>query len=318
MAFWDDYRRSLKPIEVEEPIDRFVHRPLAYVLARALVPTPVSPNLVTLGSIVLGIASALLLVGGTRWGFQLAALCLFLSAVFDCADGQLARLRKSSSAFGRMLDGIADLVVIAVVIAAGSFTIWDRYAERPMHAAVWLALVVFTIVTSSFHTAMYDHYKNVYLRMTHPAYREGESYTTALERFHARREEPLYARLAWPVYLFYSKSQEDYVTAFDPHTVARLGELPPYSDESAEVYRRSALPLMRVWRSLFGFGSLVFGLAVAFAFEVPEYYLLFRAVLLNAVFYGYLRPAQRSASERAFALISVPDQGVKSADLPTR
>jgi phosphatidylglycerophosphate synthase len=315
VAFWDDYRRSLKPIEVEEPVDRFLHRPLAYVLARALLPTPISPNLVTLGSILLGVTSAVLLFRGVPWGFQLAALCLFLSAVFDCADGQLARLRKSSSALGRMLDGMADLLVIAVIVVAGAWVIWDRYAERPVYAGVWLLLVAVTVVTSSFHTAMYDHYKNVYLRMTHPAYREGEAYATALERFRARRGEPFYVRLAWPFYLFYSKRQEAYVAAFD-HTSARLGELPPYDAQGAAVYRNCALPLMRVWRGWFGFGSLVFGTAVSLAFEGPEYYLLFRAVVLNAVFYGYLRPEQRRASRNAFDLIGARSGSASSSSLP--
>ena len=51
----------------------------------------------------------------------------------------------------------------------------------------------------------------------------------------------------------------------------------------------------------FGFGSLVFGLALFIGLGVPEYYLVFRLVALNALFYGYMRPAQRAASQRAFA-----------------
>jgi len=36
MGFWSRYRASLKPLEVEEPIDIFVHRPIAYVAARMI------------------------------------------------------------------------------------------------------------------------------------------------------------------------------------------------------------------------------------------------------------------------------------------
>ena len=61
---------------------------------------------------------------------------------------------------------------------------------------------------------------------------------------------------------------------------------------------------MRWWRTLFGFGSLVFGLAVSIGFDITEYYLLFRLILLNGLFYGYLRPTQREASRRAFEEIS--------------
>ena len=34
MKFWEGYWKSLKPLEVEEPIDVWVHRPLAYLIAR--------------------------------------------------------------------------------------------------------------------------------------------------------------------------------------------------------------------------------------------------------------------------------------------
>jgi hypothetical protein len=57
---------------------------------------------------------------------------------------------------------------------------------------------------------------------------------------------------------------------------------------------------MRVWRAFFGFGSLVFGIAAATALDVLDAYMVLRLVLMNAVFYGYLRPAQRRASEGAF------------------
>jgi hypothetical protein len=58
---------------------------------------------------------------------------------------------------------------------------------------------------------------------------------------------------------------------------------------------------MRLWRSWFGFGSLVFGLALFIGLGVPEYYLLFRLVMLNALFYGYMQRAQRTVSRNAFA-----------------
>jgi hypothetical protein len=37
------------------------------------------------------------------------------------------------------------------------------------------------------------------------------------------------------------------------------------------------------------------------AFEAMEIYMAFRLVLLNGLFYGYLRGAQRRASQAAFA-----------------
>jgi hypothetical protein len=143
--------------------------------------------------------------------------------------------------------------------------------------------------------------------MTTTTYREGEGYDTALARYRAMpvEESGLVARLAWPVYLFYVKSQEDYVQKFDSFTARSVSALPAYDDLSARIYEKHAGPAMRLWRGWFGFGSLVFGIAAASVLDVLEWYMLARLVGQNAVFYGYLRPAQRRASEAAFREMGV-------------
>ena len=170
--------------------------------------------------------------------------------------------------------------------------------------AVVLCLV--TIVTGSFHTSSYDHYKNVFLRFTHPSFREGEDYEQALERFEQTRASasPL-MRVFWSIYLFYVRSQADYVVGFDS-VASKLSRIPSYDPERARIYREQAGSLMRLWRTLFGFGSLVFGMSVTIAFGVVEYYLWFRLIVLNAIFYGYLRPRQRRASIQAFRSMGLP------------
>jgi len=297
--FWDAYFRSLKPLEVEEPIDVWVHRPPAYVLARLLLPTPVSPNLVTIGSIVLGCAAGACIFANFRWHLPAAGVLIFSSAVLDCCDGQLARLRKSSSAFGRMLDGVADLVVSTVVVGGGAWLVLRKYQEPSWLFGVAALLTLVTIVTGSFHTTMYDHFKNVFLRLTHPSYREGEDLEVAEQRFRAERATmSIGLRLAWGIYFFYMRSQSDYSDKFDPNVKRLVAAAGEFNAQTAESYRKYAGPAMRVWRNYFGFGSLVFGLAVSIGCDLTEYYLLFRLVLLNAVFFGYLRPAQRLATRR--------------------
>jgi phosphatidylglycerophosphate synthase len=310
MAFWDAYWKSLKPLEVEEPIDVWVHRPIAYLLARAALPTPISPNLITLCSIALGVAGGALILRSFPGHLVLAGAAIFFSAVFDCADGQLARLRGTSSAFGRVLDGCADLVVSIVVVAGGTYLVWSKYRAPFELGVLAIALCAATIVTSSFHTALYDHYKNLFLKLTHPSFREGEDYETALERYQRLGpSDPLWIRAAFRVYVFYTGSQRDVIARFDPFTERRLTVLPEYDAVRADVYRRHAGGLMRLWRTLFGFGSLVFGISVSVTFDVVEYYMLFRLVGLNALFYGYLRPAQRAASRAAFAEMALVPRG---------
>ncbi len=302
-GFWAGYWKSLKPLAVEEPVDVWIHRPLAYVLSKVLYPTPISPNLVTMISIVFGVAGGLAFFStGVPHHMQIGGLCIFLSAIFDCADGQLARMRGTSSVFGRMLDGVADLVVSVAAVGGAIWVIWSKHHSPLTVGLAALALCVATAVTGSFHTGMYDHYKNVYLRLCTPKFKEGEDYETARERFGQTTDASFLTRyVAWPIYLFYTKSQGDYVRKFDPFTSPRLTLFPAYSAEVAEIYERHAGGLMRVWRGWFGFGSLVFGIALFSALDLLEVYMIARLVLMNAVFYGWLRPRQRAASRAAFA-----------------
>jgi|SRR6188768_743872 len=300
MGFWDAYFKSLKPLEVEEPIDVWVHRPPAYVLAKILLPTPVSPNLVTIGSILAAFAAGAAIFASFPWHLPVAGLLIFSSAVLDCCDGQLARLRKSSSAFGRMLDGVADLVGSTVVVGGGAWLVARKFQDPLWLLLLALTLAGITIVTGSFHTTMYDHFKNVFLRMTHPSYREGEDLSAAEARFQAQQGQMSFViRIAWGIYFFYVRSQVEFAGKFDPTSLRLLRDYPDFSERIAAIYRKHAGPAMRWWRTFFGFGSLVFGLSVSIALDIAEYYLLFRLVLLNAVFYGYLRGKQREASRRA-------------------
>jgi phosphatidylglycerophosphate synthase len=310
MGFWSGYKSSLKSLEVEEPIDVVVHRPIAYLIAKACLPLPISPNAITVLSLLAGIGSGVALVLDFPNHLLIGGLLLFFSAVLDCADGQLARMRGTSSAFGRMLDGTADLVVQAVVVPATVLLIWRTFATPWWAGATAVLLCVVTVVTSSFHTTMFDHYKNVFLRLTVPG-DEGDDYEAARARHEATGPRlGIISRTCYAIYLFYLKSQRDYVLGFDPYTSARLTLFPTYDVGRAGIYRALCGPAMRVWKSVFGFGSMVFGLALFDALGHPEYYLVVRLVILNLIFYGYLGPAQRRASRAAFDRMGIrlPDQ----------
>ncbi len=314
MSLWSDYRRSLKSPDVEEPIDLWVHRPLAFVLARALLPTPVSPDFVTLLSIVFGVAAGGCIYASFHGHFQVAGLLIFASIVFDCADGQLARMRGTSSVIGRMLDGSADLLTTLATAPATLWVIARMYAgdgHPPWLPYLVGAIGVFAMVTSSFHTSLYDHYKNVYLRFTGTS-GDNDDYEAAAARYATTGGMPArpIARLVVPIYLMYLKGQRDQVHAYDPYTSTRITLFPAFEASRGELFRAACLPTLRVWRGLFGFGSLMFGIAVSLILERPDLYLAFRLLVLNGIFYGWLRSAQRRASRAAFERmgLTLPDQ----------
>lgn len=309
MGFWSGYRASLKPLDIEEPIDVYVHRPAGYVLARLCFHTPVTPNQITVGAIILGTFGGVLLAVELPYHLQLGALCLFLSTVFDCADGMLARMRKTSSVFGRMLDGVADLFTISGAII-GAVTVMIRHYNPPWwHAAIVVALSALTVVTSAFHTMGYDHYKNVYMRFTIPGSKEGDELPAALARYEEARARPmgLVRRTVWWIYLNFLQAQKDRVSGFDPFTTMHLDTLPPYDEARAAIYKKHAYAPMRVWRYFFGVGSMMIGFTISSAFGRPDIFLLWRLVVLNGILYLYLKPLQRQASQRAFAELGIAE-----------
>ncbi len=81
----------LKATEVEEGLDLILYRPLAFGLVKAVQPTPITPNQITFASLIMGLASGYCYWQGTPQYLLWGAILLFLTNLFDCADGMLAR-----------------------------------------------------------------------------------------------------------------------------------------------------------------------------------------------------------------------------------
>jgi hypothetical protein len=100
---------TVKPPELEDPLNRYIYHPLARGLAALLAPTGVSPNAVSAMSAAVVWAAALCYVG-LDWPLSvLLGFGLHLSwHVFDGADGELARRTGKVSPLGELVDGVAD------------------------------------------------------------------------------------------------------------------------------------------------------------------------------------------------------------------
>jgi hypothetical protein len=111
-----------------QPIGRFWALGPARRLARALAPTRVRPNTLTLAS------AALMLGGSVRVAVGLAspsermatAAALALALVLDTADGHLARLQGTASEFGRWLDAFLDELCDLALHAAIAWAAFAR------------------------------------------------------------------------------------------------------------------------------------------------------------------------------------------------
>jgi phosphatidylglycerophosphate synthase len=120
-----------------QPIGKYWAFPLAWRLADRLCGTRVRPNAVTLGSAILMVTAAGLVAAGTAsWvGRATVALAMALALVLDTADGRLARLQGTSSAFGRWLDQFLDELADLALHAAIA---WAAYSRTGM--PLWLLI----------------------------------------------------------------------------------------------------------------------------------------------------------------------------------
>jgi CDP-diacylglycerol--glycerol-3-phosphate 3-phosphatidyltransferase len=93
------------------------------------------PNLLTVLRIMLVPALVVALLGNTPGGDVLAAVVFALASLTDFIDGYLARARDSITNFGKLMDPLADkLLIVAALISLVSLH----------RLAAWVAMVIIT------------------------------------------------------------------------------------------------------------------------------------------------------------------------------
>jgi len=123
------YRASKKQRDINW-FTEWVARPPAAVVVYALRNTPITPNQVTFLSAVIAAAACAMFVALPGFGWALAAALVFeLSFVLDCADGQLARLRKMASPLGHLLDFLMDELKAMLLFGAVAVRLWRETGD---------------------------------------------------------------------------------------------------------------------------------------------------------------------------------------------
>src|SRR5262245_2909271 len=123
------YRASKKQRDINW-FTEWVARPPAAVLVYALRGTPITPNQVTFLSAVVaaGACAMFALLPGHGW-LVAGALVFELSFVLDCADGQLARLRKTASPLGHLLDFLMDELKAMLLYGCVAVRLWRESGD---------------------------------------------------------------------------------------------------------------------------------------------------------------------------------------------
>ncbi len=206
MDWFSEYKKSFKMIEVEEVLDLIFYRPLAFLFVKLIFPTSVTPNQISLVALTIGV------IGGIMYGFSTsqaliaAGILLIIYDVLDCSDGQLARLKKTGTITGRIIDGLSDWVV-SVAIYLGIGFGFANLSENPI--LFWLTIIL-AGASNAVHSIMLDFYRNRF--MDHALNRAntlGENLQEFEEAYEEIRKSPgqYFDKFVIWIYLRYSSVQ---------------------------------------------------------------------------------------------------------------
>jgi phosphatidylglycerophosphate synthase len=277
---------ATKGDEVEEWVDLRFFRPIGVRIARSLAGTGVTADQVTLLSLIIGLAAGHLFVYTSPWLNAAGFVLFIISDIFDSADGQLARLRGTSTRFGRALDGTSD--------AARFINLGVHLLVRLVIAQQWswlaaTSLVVAAAISHSIQSATIDFIRHAFLALA-----VGRGSELDFEGAEDLRGASFVRRVAVRFYLQYSRRQ----LAMFPRTGAllRVARDHPLGPAGASAYRAETLSLVRqcAWLGQ-NFRFLVLGVTAVAGW--PAGLLWITVLPMNAVLI-WLRRGQERGAER--------------------
>ena len=302
-------KQTYKSNDTEEWLDRVWTRPIGYAWAKLFERLGVSPNTVTVLSMVIGASSAFFFAHGSLWtegwrGFWLNVVAVLLLAwanFYDSADGQLARMTGKKTRLGRILDGAASEVWFIPIYLA---LVWRFYVHhaRDFHwlgiddtpaatlmatLCVLVAVCVSGFVCHSGQCGLADYYRQIHLYFL-----KGKA---GSELDNSNQQQALYDSTPWEgnrlwklflkTYIGYTRKQERLTPCFQQlmeELRSRYGSVENYPQTLRDEFRRLSLPLMK-WTNILTFNTRAIVLYACCLLDVPLLYFLFEIVIMTAL-----------------------------------
>ena len=269
----------LKSNDVEDPVNRYVHRTLAYLFVKSVFRTPITPNMITVSTIVLGVAAGCAFIWGTPTAMVIGGAGLWAAAILDGADGILARAKNLQSEFGRALDGSADALVAVFTVFPAFYHIWVT-RHNPYDLFLMVPALGLTIV----HLSMYDFYKESYLRATRSGKGgEGQDADQIAETLQTAQSQGPVTQMAMNYVLVPHLNRQKALISWLNPDAWRLSQLLEGDRQTAEIYRKHNLWPMRLW-ALVSLAPHSYLMAICAMFDRLELYLYIRVFLMNGIF----------------------------------
>lgn len=134
---WELVNKSL-----DAPITRYFYRPLARPLTHLFLHTPLSPNAISVISIVLSLVGCAIATSASAQWHVIGLAILLAGGIVDCNDGEVARLRLQMSKAGAWLDAMGDdMARLALVLGIGMH-VAQLHPDWPVMAITGAALAM--------------------------------------------------------------------------------------------------------------------------------------------------------------------------------
>ncbi len=254
--------------EIEDPSNLYFIHPLSARLVPLCARLGVKPNAVSLAGMACGLLAGLSYYFYQNTGCAILGFALMLAwHVLDGADGQLARLTKSYSELGKVLDGICDYVTFTAVYAGLALAL-----SHQLGPWVW-ALAALSGLAHAVQSAAYEMQRQEY-----NFWGWGRN-SAALPELRARPRglagwlHHLYAR----VQVWASGGASEFHTRFARIFAAR----PAQQKALRAAYRAAFAPLVRRWGVLSA-NYRTLAIFIAVLLKLPVLYFVFEILGLGA------------------------------------
>ncbi|HEY2797001.1 MAG TPA: CDP-alcohol phosphatidyltransferase family protein [Thermoanaerobaculia bacterium] len=157
--------------DTEGFMSRHFDRRISLAISRRLAGTRVTPNMMTIVSVAIGVFGALFFLSARPLWQTAGALCFVLHSIVDGCDGELARLRFQESRWGGLLDFWGDNLVHVAVYSAIAIG-WSRAIGQAWPLWVGALAILGNLASAAF----------VHLQTMRSARKDGPLFTSVSQR----------------------------------------------------------------------------------------------------------------------------------------
>lgn len=306
----EEFKKTLKSSDTEDWLDLHFVRPFCYYWALIFARLDIHPNTVTILSMFIGAGSAIFFGCASFYynGMEglmfniIAILMLCLADIFDCTDGQLARMTGKKSKLGRILDGLAGFTWFIPIYHAMIYRFylhhdlefqWLGIEDTPENALIVTGIAYIIGVIAGFmgtggQQRLADYYIQVHLFFLKGEKGSELDNSKRQQEIYDQMDEstPAYERYFQKTYIDYTKKQEASTPQFQ-RLLAKLrskfGSLDAIPQEFREEFRQYSLPVIK-WNGLLTFNFRSFWLFLFCLLDVPVMYFVWEIVGMGLLY----------------------------------